>query len=235
MCISKVDLRQCWFPGYHCDIGGGWFTSATENQRNIDQHSLAWMCDQIDGLVSFDLEAAELTLPKVDPTAQWSGAMTVDPITTFYSTDLGGGSKHRTPGSYHHGELTKEEPDPEKDNSTVERMHPCVQLRIEAQEYGYFPKALDERKAWFSINTPRWTFVDRSNIGDGARWVRPKIEAQKKWLKTLPLENQIEIKEHIIKEIPGMNNFEVGLLPKEVKEKLDHRNRNELANPTCKF
>jgi len=193
------------------------------------------MCDQIDGLVSFDLEAAGLTIQKVEPTVPYSAAMTDDPITSFYSTSIGGGSHRRTPGSYHHGELTKEEPDPEKDNSTVERMHPCVQLRIEAKEYNYNPKALDVHKSWFGKNTPKWTFVDRSNIGDGARWVRPKVDAQKSLFALFPLENQIEIKEHIIKEIPGKNNFEITLLPLEVKERLNHRNRNELAHPTRSF
>lgn len=232
----KVDLRQCWFPGYHSDIGGGWYTSATENQKNIDQYSLAWMCDQIDGLVSFDLEAASLTLQKVEDKVPYSAAMTDDPITSFYSTDIGGGSHHRTPGSYHHGELTKEDPDPEKDNSTVERMHPCVQLRIESKElYNYYPKALDEHKHWYSRKTPKWTFVDRSTIGDGARWVRSKVEAQKVLFSSYPLENQIEIKEHIIKEFPGQNNFEASLLPEDVKERLNHRNRKELATPTRKF
>lgn len=232
---GKVDLRQCWFPGYHCDIGGGWYTSAAENQRNIDNYSLAWMCDQIDGLVSFDLEAAGLTIQKVEPTAAWSGFMTADPITAFYSTDIGGGSHHRTPGSYHHGQLNEEDPDPEKDNSTIERMHPSVQLRIEAKEYNYYPKSLDERKSLFGIRKPKWTFVDRSTIGDGARWVRDKVEPQKRLFASAPLENRIEIKEHIIKEIPGKNNFEASLLPKEVKERLMHRNRKELENPTRNY
>lgn len=231
----KVDLRQCWFPGYHCDIGGGWYTSAGETQRNIDQYSLAWMCDQIDGLVSFDVEAAELTLPKVEPEAAWSGFTTADPITAFYSTDIGGGSRHRTPGAYHHGQLNEKEPYAEKDNSTIERMHPCIQLRIEAKEYNYYPKSLDKRKSLFGIRKPRWTFVDESKVGDGAKWVREKVEAQKKLFASAPLENRIEIKEHIIRETPGKNNFEAGLLPKEVKERFMHRNRKELEKSTQKF
>lgn len=193
------------------------------------------MCDQIDGLISFDLEAASLTLNKWEPENSWSAEMTTDPITAFYSTDLAGGSHHRTPGSYHHDELNKEEPDPEKDNSTVERMHPCVQLRIEMKDYNYNPKSLSERKPWFKRHTPKWTFVDRSTIGDGARWVRPKVEAQKTLFASYPLENQIEIKEHIIKEISGKNNFEVNLLPHAVRDRLNHRNRKELENPTRKF
>ncbi|ORY69776.1 uncharacterized protein BCR38DRAFT_502653 [Pseudomassariella vexata] len=44
---ETTDLRQCWFPGSHINIGGGW------EDQGVSNMSLAWMMDQ---LSSVDVE-----------------------------------------------------------------------------------------------------------------------------------------------------------------------------------
>lgn len=226
---DSVDLRQCWFPGWHADIGGGCETSATEEQRAIDDASLAWMCDQVDGLVTFDVEAAALTIRQVKETAEWTAERTLrDPCSVMYSLSLGGSSILRTPGSYHNV-LENEAVDPMVDYTTRERMHPSIQLRIESKRLNYYPPALDIQKSMTLATKPKWEFQDQSSTGNGARWVRRKVEAQSNIFGgTLPAQREIVIKEYVIRERPGKNNFEMKLLPKAQREKLAARNQKEL-------
>ncbi|KAK3935161.1 hypothetical protein QBC46DRAFT_398102 [Diplogelasinospora grovesii] len=38
---NSTNLKQCWFPGTHASVGGGWYD---QQMANI---TLAWMCDQL--------------------------------------------------------------------------------------------------------------------------------------------------------------------------------------------
>ncbi len=214
------NMRQCWFPGYHCDVGGGVKTSAIPPQRRIDSISLAWMCDQVDGLLTFDTEAALLMIPPVDGSAEWSAGITEDPCSTFYSLNIAGSSILRTPGSYN---KDLEVEDAEGEKSTRERMHPSIQLRTEIKGLKYYPKALDTRKDWSFVETPKWDFVE-SLDGTGASWRRPKLDAKSGIFGGRPMQREINIKEHVIREIPNKMNFEARLLPKSVKDRLAIRN-----------
>ncbi|PMD19920.1 hypothetical protein NA56DRAFT_574685, partial [Hyaloscypha hepaticicola] len=51
---DKVNLKQCWFPGYHGEVGGGVAGPLGRNRLAIEDITLAWMCDQVDGLLTFD-------------------------------------------------------------------------------------------------------------------------------------------------------------------------------------
>ncbi|KAF4540294.1 protein of unknown function DUF2235 [Lasiodiplodia theobromae] len=49
------NLKQCWFPGFHETVGGGATDTADAKDRtDIADITLAWMCDQVDGLLDFD-------------------------------------------------------------------------------------------------------------------------------------------------------------------------------------
>ncbi|KAK3374642.1 hypothetical protein B0H63DRAFT_437430 [Podospora didyma] len=41
---SPTNLKQCWFPGTHANIGGGWY------DQQMACITLAWMCDQLSTL-----------------------------------------------------------------------------------------------------------------------------------------------------------------------------------------
>ncbi|OJD29566.1 peptidoglycan binding domain containing protein [Diplodia corticola] len=52
------NLKQCWFPGFHETVGGGATDTADAKDRtDIADITLAWMCDQVDGLLDFDDDA----------------------------------------------------------------------------------------------------------------------------------------------------------------------------------
>lgn len=163
----EVDLRQCWFPGFHADIGGGGNTDPEfvkdKKAHQIDQISLAWMCDQIDGLVTFHKHVAYAFLPEAHNAIdwKWTARGQKDAMTQMYALNTGGGSQYRSPGIYQlpHTEeeversAKKEAPgffskvfgghkQPEKPVGVVipprrftrERIHPSVQLLMDATE-----------------------------------------------------------------------------------------------------
>ncbi|TVY83337.1 Uncharacterized protein LSUE1_G002072 [Lachnellula suecica] len=224
---NTCDLRQCWFPGFHSDIGGG--TTAS-----VEDLTLAWMCDQVDGLISFDDRAAQVLFPKFPLTPDWSATMSPDSCSWLYSLNIAGSSIRRTPGSYHKI-LENEQPDPDTERVTKERIHPSIQLRIEEQGTNYFPAAFKAKGGLATPKTPNWQFEDMGN-GDGATWTRPATPKQPgMFLGSWPPQREIKIKEHIFKERRERINFEVRLLQKAVKEKLYRRNQKELDTPTRKF
>ncbi|KAI1269164.1 peptidoglycan binding domain-containing protein [Xylariaceae sp. FL1019] len=53
----KVNLKQCWFPGYHSDIGG--HSSSSLDTNSVDEIAFAWMCDQIFGLLQLSGNALQ--------------------------------------------------------------------------------------------------------------------------------------------------------------------------------
>ncbi|OMP87224.1 hypothetical protein BK809_0007310 [Diplodia seriata] len=56
--LCAPNLKQCWFPGFHETVGGGATDTADAKDRtDIADITLAWMCDQVDGLLDFDDDA----------------------------------------------------------------------------------------------------------------------------------------------------------------------------------
>jgi len=222
---GKVDLKQCWFPGFHGDVGGGVAGPLGRNHLAIEDITLAWMCDQVDGLLTFDEEESRNILGEIKEKVEWGVTMEKDPTGFLYTLGVAGSSISRTPGSYHkvHANKTLTADD---DYTTNETIHPSIKLLIEDPEANYFPKALDARTTLNMVKIPRWKFVDNSECGQGALWRRPA--GQNKLGKTSRAE--LDIKEHVIKEWKGRNNFEARLLPVAVRDKLYWRNRDELDN-----
>jgi len=214
---DKVDLKQCWFPGFHGEVGGGVAGPVDRNHLAIDDITLAWMCDQIDGLLTFDEEASINILGEIKESVKWGVLRESDPSGGIWNLSVAGGnSVLRTPGSYHKRQAQKTL---KSDGYTTnETMHPSIKLLIDEPSANYFPPALDSRKYLRMVKTPRWKFVDKSKSGQGAIWTQPS---------TKPGKDVIEIKEHIIRERPDRNNFEAKLLPVAVQDMLHRRNLEE--------
>lgn len=52
-------LKQCWFPGYHGDVGGG------RSDGALAHFALIWMMDQLKNFLNFDVN--HLWIPAVEP------------------------------------------------------------------------------------------------------------------------------------------------------------------------
>jgi len=214
---DKIDLKQCWFPGFHGEVGGGVVGPVGRNHLAVEDITLAWMCDQIDGLLTFDVEASKNILGEIKENVKWGLSRESDPSGGIWNLSVAGGNSIlRTPGSYHNRQA------PKTSNSegytTNETMHPSIKLLIDNPEAKYFPPALDSRTSMKMVKTPKWKFIDKSESGQGASWTRPCKKPEKA---------VIEIKEHVIRERPGRNNFEAKLLPVAVQDMLHRRNLEE--------
>lgn len=54
---TTTDLVQCWFPGYHSDVGGA-TTEGKKDVTKIDEITFVWICDQV--APSLDLNGQSL-------------------------------------------------------------------------------------------------------------------------------------------------------------------------------
>ncbi|KAB2576369.1 hypothetical protein DBV05_g4998 [Lasiodiplodia theobromae] len=183
------NLKQCWFPGYHETIGGGntlanaWMPDNTD----IDDIALAWMCDQLEGLLAFDTKAAERILFSPPDTSsspsssspspsntqqqqQWALGTNIDLMTLMPPLRLAvaGGSHARTPGQYRKDLRADEERAAPRDFATNESVHPCVRHRVE----GFARAAVPYRPAPFfppqqqqQQLAPQWRWEESTKHG----------------------------------------------------------------------
>jgi hypothetical protein len=213
---DKVDLKQCWFPGFHGEVGGGVAGPLGRAHLAIEDITLAWMCDQVDGLLTFDEEVSRNILGEIKGNMKWGVTRENDPTGGIWNLSVAGGRLVlRTPGSYHKGPTHKTSTSEEY--ATNETIHPSIKLLIDVPEANYFPAALDARINSNKLKIPRWKFIDKSESGEGGFWDRPAV----------PGMASITIKEHVIKERPDRNNFEAKLLPVAVQDMLYRRNLEE--------
>jgi hypothetical protein len=184
----------------------------------VEDITLAWMCDQVDGLLTFDEEESRNILGEMKENVKWSVMRESDPTGGFWNLSVAGGSVlQRTPGSYH-----KSTADTSKkaEFTTNETIHPSVKLLIDNLEGDYFPLGLESTTTLKMVKIPRWKFVDKSGSGQGAVWTRPTVLSKSG-------KSTIEVKEHVIRERPDGNNFEAKLLPVAVQDMLNRRNLEE--------
>ncbi|KAL1622783.1 hypothetical protein SLS54_004803 [Diplodia seriata] len=229
------NLKQCWFPGFHESIGGGdtqYNHLLTKILPDSEMHdiTLAWMCDQVDGLLHFDKEACRKILLKEDTDrVNWATAYEVDMMNVlqFFNLGIMGGSRTRTPGMYHVNNR-------QWASRTNETLHPSVQYRVEATKRGwlpYDPPALGGRwglnlQLLPQLGVPRWHW-NESPDGNGAVWVRPAVPAL--WPFHAREEPRRELSEWVIREVHGRHNFEASLLPPKLKQRLLRRNKKLIA------
>lgn len=59
---KETRLIQCWFPGYHGNIGGG-TVGEGKDDNDIDEITFAWMCDLVKPYLTFDRDAINQIIP----------------------------------------------------------------------------------------------------------------------------------------------------------------------------
>ncbi|KAG9956769.1 hypothetical protein KCU61_g9578, partial [Aureobasidium melanogenum] len=142
-----LNLRQCWFPGCHADIGGG------NPDPMIADITMAWMVSRMsegqDPILSFDLQYVRwlwqqniseyVKLGKEKP--GWSLSRIDDSLHGIYFTT---GSLDRTPKDYHEHNVDGSETST-RCIGTEERVHPSVRIRM-----GLKGPSLDDKKRPYS-------------------------------------------------------------------------------------
>jgi hypothetical protein len=204
----------------------------------IDNLTLAWMCDLVDGLVTFrqDLVHEKITITTASG-AGYATGKTVDPFNFFYNLGVAGGSTYRVPGHYRPASVNAgleregEDSNDVVENDTRETMHPSIRLRMESDQVSYDPESFKAQKGWTCQTLPAWEFRYVKGEGNGAYWFRAEVPAQPGYMYSYPAEREIKIQEHVIdtRENQGRSNFEAALLSPSLKERLSQRNQNILA------
>ena len=132
-------LKQCWFPGSHSNIGGGW------PDAGISNIALAWMISQLEetdgGILSFDPEyldfvqdlANQWYIKNGEPIRPWGfgklyDSSIVDGLLTF-SESLA--PITRTPGRYFQISTDDGKPTTQRLTNTMECIHRCVRVRMD--------------------------------------------------------------------------------------------------------
>jgi hypothetical protein len=181
---AGVNLKQCWFPGYHSDVGG--YNDGQLDKSSIDEIAFAWMCDQLHGLLQLSGNALQPTIlfrigessytkqqPKTERGSKqssrksiaWSdGELTeTNSWTSIWwlasAVSTKRGSYVRRPGETKAKKI---------DDTAVHYSHfheeidPCVQHRMDHAKSGYESK---------SLRQPAWSRVEAEN-GEGYEWVK---------------------------------------------------------------
>ena len=214
---DKVNLKQCWFPGYHGEVGGGVAEPLGRSHLAIEDITLAWMCDQVDGLLTFDWNVSRNVLGEIRENVKWGVTREDDPSGGIWNLSVAGGrSLRRTPGSYHKKPNHKRWKS-RREYTTNETIHPSVKLLVNVPEANYFPLGLDCGTTWKMLRIPRWNYIDKSDTGEGGFWTRSAVLGKP----------SITIKEHVVRERPDKINFEAKLLPVAVQDMLHRRNLAE--------
>ncbi|OJD29619.1 peptidoglycan binding domain containing protein [Diplodia corticola] len=228
---ATTDLKQCWFPGFHADIGGGTTDNKSTQTSGIDQITLAWMCDQVDGLLEFDKTACKALLFKDELSSgrtEWAEEDTHDSI-GWYKLPAAGGDVVRTPGMYKKKLANKTCARKKGDFVTNETVHPSVRWRM-SKKTNYNPPAFKEHFGVLQTNGPAWEYKeldDHNESGNGAWWVRPEVPEKKSLIwGTADGERIVKLDEWWIREVqdPDRLNLEWNLLPHAVQDTLSTRN-----------
>lgn len=146
-------LRQCWFPGVHTNLGGGY--ADTE----VADITLAWMMAQLNPYLDFyhgyvkwqrDLNVAYYkSVP--EPVRPWACGKIVNSSAGIRAVL---GKLTRTPGQYTATNSVSGVVTERPLRNTNERIHPSVRLRMAQGGLGaddkgsYDPAALSRKKGW---------------------------------------------------------------------------------------
>jgi hypothetical protein len=181
---TTTNLKQVWFPGVHCNIGGGYADSS------VSDLTMAWMIDHLSPMIDFNIDylssqvQANLKLnyaPKQTETATPPAKTTpafnaLKPwhygLGTLYESDtfpysLVGSSK-RMPGAYHQINYLTGKPNKEMLRQTNEFVHASVRARVQfggtdANGKPYHSKALQD---WELVPAGK----DEAGTATGATW-----------------------------------------------------------------
>ena len=186
-------LKQCWFPGVHADIGGGY------HNADLANITLAWMISQLDPFLSFDhsyiIHENRLSLERQaargHPKREWGAGRIHDSMTLFFRL---GGSQIRTPSQHHHADrrsTTNQKSPPTTCRHrllhTNESIHSSVRIRMGRNGLGYNDKGKYDSEAlqgWTMNGTEVSPSTARLNdlpyaeaVGKMAnvRWIKPLL------------------------------------------------------------
>ncbi|KAI0502742.1 peptidoglycan binding domain-containing protein [Xylaria bambusicola] len=167
----KVNLKQCWFPGYHSDVGG--HSASNIDTNSVDEIAFAWMCDQLFGLLQLsgtalqkyilfrigdlnldtqnknirDLKAAWSTIKWSDGTLEdtngWTDWWWIPSLISTRSA-----SYKRIPGETPASEVVDGK---KKDIDYMwfnEEVHPSVRHRMNTKDLSYMPEGLSKANGW---------------------------------------------------------------------------------------
>jgi hypothetical protein len=170
--LERTGFLQCWFPGVHTDVGGGYERA----YRDISDISLMWMVEMCSSALIFSddlvesLNMKKTSVKPVDPKA-WFPGKTKDPQDLGWGlsdahdeyhtpTFILGGATTRTPGQYFLSER-----DGTKDKYiTNEWIHSSVRMRMLQKKGGYKPDALKGFK--LSKDEEGWKWTGKFKVGD---------------------------------------------------------------------
>ncbi|KAI0967915.1 peptidoglycan binding domain-containing protein [Xylaria arbuscula] len=168
----KVNLKQCWFPGYHSDVGG--HSKGSIDTNSVDEIAFAWMCDQLFGLlqlsgsalqkyilfrigdIDFDTKNKNIRdLEEAWSTIRWSDGVLDDTngwadwwwLPSLLST--ASASYKRIPGETPASEFLNGKKKDINYKWFNEEVHPSVSHRmLTAQNPPYMPAGLHEKSGW---------------------------------------------------------------------------------------
>ncbi|KAK8192759.1 hypothetical protein M8818_007931 [Zalaria obscura] len=158
---NQTRLRQCWFPGVHSNVGGGY------EDQELANITLAWMMSQVRDLLDLNLdyvleqhddnvEYYEKHRQKIRP---WSFGKIYNSMTGIYAL---GGETTRTPGRYFviDPDTGRKTDIPLRD--THEYVHPSVRARVRLRGPGY-----DDRGTYEPRALKDWRLVVEYDDADG--------------------------------------------------------------------
>ena len=93
----KTNLIQCWFPGYHSDVGGT--ADRNKEEAEIDEIAFAWMCDQVGRYLTFDPPALDKYFHSRIPKNAWGSGKFTDSMTFTYRLPGSGGPRSERPNN----------------------------------------------------------------------------------------------------------------------------------------
>ena len=150
---DRTNLVQCWFPGVHSNVGGGY------DDQDLANITLGWMMSKLEPYLDFRpnfvdglWEENRLYYKRTgQKTRSWAFGELYNSLKGFYGLT---GSKTRTPGNYYRTDPQNGKPMSKRLKHTNEYIHASVRARLGLQGPGsqdrgiYDPPALKE-----------WTFA----------------------------------------------------------------------------
>lgn len=169
-------LKQCWFPGVHTNIGGGY------PDTEVADMTLAWMLSQLNPLLDFYSgyikwqRELNLAFYKAvpEPARPWACGKIVNSSAGLRSLL---GRHARTPGQYTATDSTSGAVTKRPLQNTNERVHPSVRLRVVQGGRGpndkgkYDPAGLSRASGWKVEKD-----LKAGEEGTGYQWVLESVE-----------------------------------------------------------
>jgi len=152
----RTNLKQCWFPGVHSDIGGSY---ADAKPHDFSDIAFAWMVDQCHEFLAFDQPRSFFDPVLNDKKRSlWAAQPLHNSMTGVFKA---GKVRYRAPGEYE--DLDPFTGKPVAVGPTNESIHPSVRMRL--------LKSHDFKVDWQLVALNGFHLV-RTSLPDGWEWVK---------------------------------------------------------------